>query len=81
MTLRGFYLERRRAELPVFMRVLRALPRRRSASAEQLVWTLVPGPDRPVSNASQSQEQPYFAQDGVVKREMADTKADAFTLS
>ena len=48
MTLREFYLERRRAELPVFMRVLRALPREalgykpheRSPTAEQLVWTL-----------------------------------------
>ena len=48
MTLREFYLERRRAELPVFMRVLRALPKEalgykpheRSPSAEQLVWTL-----------------------------------------
>jgi uncharacterized damage-inducible protein DinB len=47
-TLREFYLERRRAELPVFMKVLRALPadkmdykpHERSPSAEQLVWTL-----------------------------------------
>ena len=48
MTLREYYLERRRAELPVFLRVLRALPgdqihykpHERSPSAEQLVWTL-----------------------------------------
>ena len=48
MTLREFYVQRRQAELPVFMRVLRALPRdrlsykpdRRSPSAEQIVWTL-----------------------------------------
>ncbi len=48
MTLREFYLDRRRAELPVFMRVLRALPKEtlgykpheRSPSSEQLVWTL-----------------------------------------
>jgi uncharacterized damage-inducible protein DinB len=48
MTLREFYLERRRAESPVFMRVLRALPKEafgykpheRSPSAEQVVWTL-----------------------------------------
>jgi uncharacterized damage-inducible protein DinB len=48
MTLREFYLERRRAELPVFLRVLKALPAEnigyrpdeRSPSTEQLVWTL-----------------------------------------
>ena len=48
MTLREFYLDRRRAEFPIFMRVLRALPKEalaykpheRSPSAEQLVWTL-----------------------------------------
>ncbi len=48
MTQREFYLERQRAELPVFMRVLQALPKdrldykphERSPSAEQLVWTL-----------------------------------------
>lgn len=48
MTTREFYLERRRAEVPVFLRVLRALPaenigykpHERSPSAEQLVWTL-----------------------------------------
>jgi uncharacterized damage-inducible protein DinB len=48
MTLRDFYLERRRAEQPVFLRVLQALPadrlsykpHERSPSAEQLVWTL-----------------------------------------
>jgi uncharacterized damage-inducible protein DinB len=47
-TLREFYLERRRVELPVFMKVLRALPadkmdykpHERSPSAAQLVWTL-----------------------------------------
>ena len=48
MTLREFFLQRRRAEFPVFMRVLKALPQdrlsykpdERSPSAEQLVWTL-----------------------------------------
>ena len=48
MTLREFFLERLRAELPVFLRVLKALPEdrlsykpdERSPSAEQLVWTL-----------------------------------------
>lgn len=48
MTPREFYLERRRAELPVFLRVLKSLPadrlsykpHDRSPSAEQLVWTL-----------------------------------------
>lgn len=48
MTLREFYLERRRAELPVFLAVLKALPADRMSykphescpSAEQLVWTL-----------------------------------------
>ena len=48
MTNREFYLERRRAELPVFLRVLRAVPadalaykpHERSPSAGQLVWTL-----------------------------------------
>lgn len=48
MTLREFYLERRRAEMPVFLRVLQSLPadrlsykpHDRSPSAEQLVWTL-----------------------------------------
>ncbi len=48
MSLREFYLERRRAELPVFLKVLKALPEdqiqykphERSPSAEQLVWTL-----------------------------------------
>jgi len=48
MTLRDFYLERRRAEFPVFLSVLKALPadrldykpHDRSPSAEQLVWTL-----------------------------------------
>ena len=45
---RDFYLERRRAELPVFLRVLQSLPadrldykpHDRSPSAEQIVWTL-----------------------------------------
>ncbi len=49
MTSREFYLERRRAESPVFLRVLHSLPadhlsykpHERSPSAEQLVWTLV----------------------------------------
>jgi uncharacterized damage-inducible protein DinB len=48
MTTRDFYLDRRRAELPVFMRVLKALPKEalgykphdRSPSAEQIVWLL-----------------------------------------
>ena len=48
MTVREWYLERRRAENPLFLRVLRALPadrldyrpHDRSPSAEQLVWTL-----------------------------------------
>ncbi len=48
MTLREFYLQRRQAEHPVFMRVLKALPKDRldykphgrSPSAEQVVWTL-----------------------------------------
>ncbi|HKW99601.1 MAG TPA: DinB family protein [Bryobacteraceae bacterium] len=48
MTNREFFVERRRAEFPVFMRVLKALPKdklsyrphERSPSAEQLVWTL-----------------------------------------
>lgn len=48
MTLREFYLERRRAEVPTFMKVLKALPddrlsyrpHDRSPSAEQIVWTL-----------------------------------------
>src|SRR3954451_19246439 len=48
MTSREFYLERRRAELPVFLKVLRAMPpdrldykpHDRSPSAEQLAWTL-----------------------------------------
>ncbi len=48
MTLREFYVERRRAEHPVFLRVLHALskdrldykPHERSPTAEQLIWTL-----------------------------------------
>jgi len=48
MTLREFYLERRRAEVPTFVKVLKALPddrlsyrpHDRSPSAEQIVWTL-----------------------------------------
>jgi uncharacterized damage-inducible protein DinB len=48
MTLREFYLERRRAEVPTFLKVLKALPHDRlsykphdrSPSAEQIVWTL-----------------------------------------
>ena len=48
MTQREFCLERRRAEIPVFMKVLKALPAQnldykpheRSPSAEQLMWTL-----------------------------------------
>lgn len=48
MTSREFYLERRRAEVPVFLRVLKSVPadrlsykpHDRSPSAEQLIWTL-----------------------------------------
>ena len=48
MTLREYYLERRRAEVPIFLSILRALPddrasykpHDRSPSAEQIVWTL-----------------------------------------
>jgi uncharacterized damage-inducible protein DinB len=48
LTLREFYLERRRAEHPAFMRVLQAIPadcasykpHDRSPSAEQIVWTM-----------------------------------------
>ena len=47
MTLRDFYLKRAKAEFPVFLKVLRALPEDlsykphdRSPSAEQLAWTI-----------------------------------------
>ena len=48
MTLREFYLQRQEAEFPIFMNVLKALPKDqlsykpndRSPSAEQLVWTI-----------------------------------------
>ena len=47
MTLRDFYLKRAKAEFPVFLKVLRALPEDlsykpddRSPSAQQLVWTV-----------------------------------------
>ena len=47
MTLRDFYLKRAKAEFPVFLKVLRALPEdlsykphERSPSAEQLAWTI-----------------------------------------
>lgn len=48
MTMREFYLQRQRAEAPVFLKVLQSLPadhikykpHDRSPSAEQLVWTL-----------------------------------------
>jgi uncharacterized damage-inducible protein DinB len=48
MTLREFYVDRRRIELPIFLKVLKSLPadhigykpHERSPSAEQLVWTL-----------------------------------------
>ena len=47
MTLRDFYLKRAKAEFPVFLKVLRALPEdlsykphERSPSAKQLVWTV-----------------------------------------
>ena len=49
MTTREFYVERRKAELPTFIKVLKALPKDRldykpddrSPSAEQVAWTLV----------------------------------------
>jgi uncharacterized damage-inducible protein DinB len=48
MTLREFYLQRHKAELPAFMKVLRALPENRleytphdrSPSARDIVWTM-----------------------------------------
>ena len=47
MTLRDFYLKRAKAEIPVFVKVLKALPKDlsykphdRSPSAEQLAWTI-----------------------------------------
>jgi uncharacterized damage-inducible protein DinB len=48
VTLREFYIDRRRAELPAFLRVLKELPtdsvdykpHERSPTAQQLVWTL-----------------------------------------
>ena len=48
MTTREFFLQRRQAELPAFLRVLKALPKdqlsykphERSPSAEQIAWTL-----------------------------------------
>src|ERR1041384_3094640 len=47
MTLRDFYLKRAKAEFPVFLKVLKALPKDlsykphdRSPSAEQLAWTV-----------------------------------------
>jgi uncharacterized damage-inducible protein DinB len=47
MTLRDFYLKRAKAEFPVFLKVLKALPtdlsykpHDRSPSAEQLVWAI-----------------------------------------
>jgi uncharacterized damage-inducible protein DinB len=48
MSLREFFLQRREAEFPAFIRVLKALPEdqlqykpnERSPSAQQLVWTL-----------------------------------------
>ena len=47
MTLREFYLKRANAEIPVFLKVLKALPKDlsykphdRSPSAEQLAWTV-----------------------------------------
>ena len=48
ITMREFYLQRQRAEAPVFLKVLQSLPadhikykpHDRSPSAEQLVWTL-----------------------------------------
>lgn len=48
MTLREFYLQRAKAEFPVFLKVLRALPddlsykpHERSPSAQQIVWLLM----------------------------------------
>jgi uncharacterized damage-inducible protein DinB len=49
MTIREFYLDNRKHELPVFQRVLAALPKDqfhykphdRSPSTEQIVWTMV----------------------------------------
>ena len=48
MTIREFYLQRREAEMPAFMKVLKALPKdqvgykphEKSPDVEQLVWTL-----------------------------------------
>src|SRR5689334_4520211 len=47
MTLKEFYLKRAKAEFPVFIKVLKALPKDlsykphdRSPSAEQLAWTV-----------------------------------------
>ena len=48
MTSREFFVERRRAEHPVFMRVLESIPEsglsyrphERSSSTEQIVWTM-----------------------------------------
>jgi len=47
MTIREFYLKRAKSEFPIFLKVLRALPKDlsykphdRSPSAEQLVWTI-----------------------------------------
>ncbi len=48
MTLREFYIDRRRAELPIFLRVLKELPtdavgykpHERCPTAQQLVWIL-----------------------------------------
>jgi uncharacterized damage-inducible protein DinB len=48
MTTRDFFLQQRSAEQPIFLRVLKAIPKdqlgykphERSPSAEQLVWTL-----------------------------------------
>ena len=48
MSMREFYLERRRAEYPVFLRVLKAVPsdrldykpHERSPSARQVLWTM-----------------------------------------
>jgi uncharacterized damage-inducible protein DinB len=48
MSIREFYIQRQKAEAPVFLKVMRALPpdqlaykpHERSPSAQQLVWTL-----------------------------------------
>jgi len=65
MTSREFYLERRRAEVPVFLRVLKAVPadqlsykpHDRSPSAEELIWTLTKELKSCVDAASQQRAE------------------------